>query len=60
MFNALGATLWAPIVALSGWFLGHMIETVLGDLQRIQHWLLLAFAGIGIVVWWWRSRGARP
>jgi membrane protein DedA with SNARE-associated domain len=56
LFNAIGAAVWATLVALSGWFVGQVIETVLGDVRRIEHWLMLALAGIGVAVWWWRRR----
>jgi len=56
LFNAIGAAIWAPLIALSGWFLGHMVEALLGDLRRIEHWLLLALACLGVAVWWWRRR----
>jgi membrane protein DedA with SNARE-associated domain len=59
LLNAIGAVLWAAVVAASGWFFGQMVEVFLGDLRRIEHWLLLALAGIGAAVWWWRRHQAR-
>jgi membrane protein DedA with SNARE-associated domain len=56
LFNAIGAALWAPAIALSGWFFGHLIEVFLGDLRRIEQWGLLALVGVGIALWWWRRR----
>jgi len=59
LFNALGAAIWAPAVALAGWFLGHLAQALLGDLRRIEHWLLLAIALVGVALWWWRRRRER-
>jgi membrane protein DedA with SNARE-associated domain len=59
LFNAVGAVLWASLIASAGWFFGQVIEVVLGDLRRIELWLLLALAGIGVAAWWWRRRAGR-
>jgi membrane protein DedA with SNARE-associated domain len=55
-FNAVGAALWATMVAVLGWSFGQLVEVVLGDIRRIEHWLLLALACIGAAAWWWRRR----
>jgi membrane protein DedA with SNARE-associated domain len=59
LFNAIGAVLWATLIAGLGWSFGRVFETVLGDLSRIEMWLLLALAGIGFAAWWWRRRRSR-
>ncbi len=41
LFNAIGALLWAHLVALAGWFLGAALESWLGKLQRAEHWLVI-------------------
>ena len=41
LFNAIGAVLWAHLVALAGWFLGAALESWLGKLQRAEHWLVI-------------------
>jgi len=58
LFNAIGALLWAATVALLGWAFGQVFEALLGDLRRIELWLLLALAVAGIAAWWWRRRRA--
>ncbi|SFL96267.1 DedA family protein [Variovorax sp. OV329] len=40
-FNLLGAAIWAPLVAGAGYFFGHALERMLGDLE---HFEALAFA----------------
>ncbi len=59
LFNALGAAIWASAVALAGWFLGHLAQALLGNLRRIEFWLLLALALAGVALWWRRRRHAR-
>jgi membrane protein DedA with SNARE-associated domain len=43
--NALGALLWATVLAVAGYLLGNLLEAVLGDLGAIEKPLL-----IGIVL----------
>ena len=50
LFNALGALLWAHLVALAGWFIGAAIAAWLGKLQRVEHWLALAVV-LGVLPW---------
>jgi membrane protein DedA with SNARE-associated domain len=45
-FNAVGALLWAILVAGTGFLFGEAAQAILGDLRGIEIWLLLAlFAG---------------
>ena len=58
LFNALGAALWAPLVAGAGWFFGRAVEVLLGDIHRFELWalaLLAAFAAAWLL-WRWRAR----
>jgi len=41
LFNAIGAVLWAHVVALAGWFLGAALQSWLGKLERAEHWLVI-------------------
>lgn len=52
LFNALGAVLWAALVAGFGWIFGHAVETVLGDVHRLEGWILLCLIVIAALVWW--------
>ncbi len=57
-FNALGAAIWAPLVAGAGWFFGRAVETLLGDIHRFEVWALLLAALVGGVwlIWTLRER----
>ncbi len=52
-FNALGALLWAVVVAAAGWVFGAAAESLLGELRHIEGWLfvglLLALAIVALV-----------
>jgi membrane protein DedA with SNARE-associated domain len=47
-FNAMGAAIWAPLVAGAGWIFGHAIEKVLEDVHEYEVWLLAAVAVAGL------------
>jgi len=50
VFNALGAILWALVVASVGWFVGAAAQSLLGDLRRIEGWLFLGLLlALGVV-----------
>jgi membrane protein DedA with SNARE-associated domain len=55
LWNAAGGAVWATVVGLVGYVLGHAALTVMSR----YHWLasaavLLAMAAAGVVVWWRR------
>jgi membrane protein DedA with SNARE-associated domain len=60
LFNAIGAAIWAPLVAGAGWFFGRAVETLIGDIHRFELWALALASVFGAawLVWRWR-RGQR-
>lgn len=58
LFNALGAVLWATSVACAGWVFGHAVEAALGDMHRLEGWVLLCLIVIAALVWWVRRARA--
>lgn len=59
MLNMLSAALWAPVVAGAGWLFGETLARHLGDLQRVEHWVLLTGVVIVLVIHGlrhWRQR----
>jgi membrane protein DedA with SNARE-associated domain len=58
--NALGAVLWAAVIGGAGWFFGHAAERLLGQLQHLEGWLLLALLLTGAAVWLVRRSRAKP
>lgn len=51
LFNALGAILWAPLIAGLGWVFGAAVERALGNLRQIELWLFATLAAIGAALW---------
>jgi membrane protein DedA with SNARE-associated domain len=56
--NALGAVLWACVIAGIGWVFGQAAETMLGEIRHLEGWLLLGLAGAAAVAWWIRKSRA--
>ncbi len=59
LFNAMGAIVWAIVIALLGWAFGHVVETILGDIRHLEGWLLLALGIAFSMHWLWRRHRAR-
>ncbi len=51
LFNALGAILWALLVAGIGWAFGAAVERVLGEIHRIELALAAVLVALGAALW---------
>ncbi len=51
IFNLIGAIIWAIAVSTAGYFLGDMLEKLIGDMHKIQHYLFLGILLIGCCIW---------
>jgi membrane protein DedA with SNARE-associated domain len=51
MLNTVGVSLWAVIVALAGFYLGHAAEVMLGRFRHDSARLLLVLVGIAVLYW---------
>ena len=51
LFNAIGALIWAPIVAGVGYFAGYALEAWIGRLKHVQIGLLMAALAVAAVAW---------
>jgi len=49
VFNALGALIWAPLIAAVGYLFGEMLDWLLIDLKRFETFGLLALAVLGLL-----------
>lgn len=56
LLNALGAVLWACLVAGIGWVFGQAAEVALGELKHIEIWLMLGVVGLGVAAWWIKKK----
>lgn len=59
LLNALGAMLWAGLLAGLGWVFGSAAEMALGRIRHIEGWLLLGLLAAGLLFWWVRRQRAR-
>lgn len=50
IYNALGAMLWATLIASLGWLFGRTVERLLGDIHRFELWAL-GLALLAFVIW---------
>ena len=51
VLNALGAILWATLLAALGWLFGEAAKAVLGEMRHIEGWLFLGGLVAGLLVW---------
>jgi len=51
LFNLLGAILWALLIANAGYFLGNMMERLLGDLRMLRKYIAGGILLIGLGLW---------
>lgn len=51
LFNAIGAVIWAPIVAGVGYFAGYALEAWVGRLKDVQIGLLMVLLLAGGIAW---------
>lgn len=60
LFNAIGAAAWALSVGALGYFMGHGLELLLGDVKRYEREAFLFLVAVGAGLWLWRFlRGRR-
>jgi membrane protein DedA with SNARE-associated domain len=51
LFNAIGALIWAVIIAYAGYAFGQVFELILDDLHRYELWIALGLAVGGSAIW---------
>lgn len=51
ILNALGAIIWAVVMAGLGYFFGSAVETAMGDIKRYEMYILGGVAIIGVLVY---------
>ena len=57
--NAIGAAIWAPLIAGAGYLLGNTLELVLADVKRYEEIVLALLAFLGLLAWIVRRRRLR-
>lgn len=51
LLNSLGALFWAISIGVCGYFFGHVLEFLMGDIQRYEARLFFGLAMLGVIVW---------
>jgi membrane protein DedA with SNARE-associated domain len=51
LLNVFGASVWAVLVGLAGYLFGHVLELVIGKIERYELLLFIALALVGAAVW---------
>lgn len=51
LFNVIGAAIWAVAISTAGYFLGGVMEKLLGDLHKIQKFLFAGILVVGFIIW---------
>jgi membrane protein DedA with SNARE-associated domain len=51
LLNVSGAAIWAASIALAGYYFGHVVETVIGDIKHYELALMLSIIAISSLVW---------
>ncbi len=59
LLNAIGALLWALLIAGLGWAFGSAAEALLGQLQHFEALFLTGAALLAALTWWIRRRKQR-
>jgi membrane protein DedA with SNARE-associated domain len=54
LFNTIGAAAWAFSVGALGYFFGHALELLLGDVKRYELRAFLFLVAVGAALWLWR------
>lgn len=54
LLNAVGAVLWACLVAGVGWVFGRAAELALEEIRHVEMWLLLGLVSAALIVAWTR------
>jgi membrane protein DedA with SNARE-associated domain len=51
VLNLIGAAIWAVVIGLAGFFLGHAMEALVGNLKRYEMILMASLVCIATIVW---------
>jgi membrane protein DedA with SNARE-associated domain len=54
LYNLIGAVAWTLSVGALGYFFGHAVELLLGDVKRYELQAFLFLVAVGAGVWLWR------
>jgi len=59
VLNAVGAAIWAVVIALFGWSVGEAANQLIGHVERYERALGAAIIAVGALAWMWHRLAAR-
>ena len=59
LLNSIGAFLWALIFGIAGYLFGQLIEVILEDVGKYEHWIALGILIAGACIWLYRRYALR-
>lgn len=51
VLNICGALIWAIIIGLLGYYFGHAIESLLGEIKQYEEFIIIGLMSVGTGVW---------
>lgn len=55
LLNALGGIIWTVSFAYAGYSIGQVIEILLDDIKRFEHWVVGGIIAVSIITWIWHT-----
>jgi membrane protein DedA with SNARE-associated domain len=59
LFNALGAAIWAPLMAGAGYLFGQTLQLLLADMKQFELVALLLILAVALLTWLLHRRSRR-
>jgi membrane protein DedA with SNARE-associated domain len=59
VFNFIGTFLWAMIFGIAGYLFGNLMELILMDVSKYEHWIVIVFLILGAIIWVYRHYANR-
>jgi membrane protein DedA with SNARE-associated domain len=51
LLDITGASIWATTIGLAGYYFGHVVEAILGDIKHYEIELFLTVIGVAVPFW---------
>jgi membrane protein DedA with SNARE-associated domain len=51
LLDAIGALAWAIVLGVLGYFVGHAVQAVIGEIKRYELWIIALIALLGACIW---------
>jgi membrane protein DedA with SNARE-associated domain len=55
LLNTIGAIIWTVSFTYAGYSIGQVIEVLLDDIKRVEHWVVGGIVVTSIIIWIWHT-----